>query len=215
MAVQQEQVRVAAGPLPNFLMKQAVIVFQKALVLGEVKTRLAKSVGAEKALEIYQALITHTHQTIQTLGDTSIFIYQNKFLLGTAVNAPSNFQLKLQHGNDLGDKMKHAFEEVFNLGFEKVLIIGTDCLAIRKHHLKAAFDYLDTHTCVIGPAKDGGYYLLGLTQLTPQLFQNIAWSTSTVYEQTTTILEDLNRSFTCIETLSDIDTADDWHMANL
>jgi len=194
-------------------MKRAVIVFQKALVLGEVKTRIAETLGAEKALEIYKQLLAHTHQVVDALEETEVFIFQNKFDSERPSSLLSNKQIHLQKGQDLGEKMKNAFSKVFQLGFEQVIIIGTDCLELTPQHLKDAFQLLSNNSCVIGPAKDGGYYLLGLQKMIPLLFKGIAWSTAEVFNKTCEILMNSNQPYALIESLSDIDTAHDWSEA--
>ncbi|MGY6523015.1 MAG: TIGR04282 family arsenosugar biosynthesis glycosyltransferase [Mongoliitalea sp.] len=194
-------------------MKRAIIIFQKALVMGEVKTRIAETLGAAEALHIYAELRAHTHEIVNSLKQTETFIFQNKLEgTGEAIRFSSP-RVFLQQGNDLGEKMKHAFLEVFAQGFDQVLIIGTDCLDLNTSHLEKAFDLLSQHDSVIGPAMDGGYYLLGLRKMVPELFHNIPWSTSEVFAKTCEILAFNGLSFACLEQLSDIDTAEDWRRA--
>lgn len=190
-------------------MKQAIIVFQKALILGEVKTRLAATLGEEDSLNIYRQLLEHTHKVVASINNTSVFIFQNKFPERLPISTQPHFHFFEQQGKDLGEKMFLAFQEVFNLGFTKVLIIGTDCIDLTKTHLSEAMNQLDRNTCVIGPATDGGYYLLGLTRPVPELFRGIQWSSPEVFNDSVSILNSLQITFSTIETLSDIDTEED------
>jgi hypothetical protein len=95
----------------------------------------------------------------------------------------------LQEGSDLGARMQLAFQWAFNKGFEFVLIIGSDLWSLKSKDIDLSFKLLLTHDVVIGPAKDGGYYLLGLKQLRKNIFKNIPWSTDQVLSKTLNALE--------------------------
>jgi uncharacterized protein len=188
----------------------AIIVFQKNLVLGRVKTRLAVSLGDQKALEIYTYLVNTTFNQLQALTHQDIFIYFSDFVEDLPIGAPSNFQGGLQKGNDLGERMSNAFMEVFEKGYKSALIIGTDCPNMNKEILLEAFESLENHDVVLGPATDGGYYLLGLKEVIPELFQNIPWSTGNVLELSLNVVKAKKRSNCLLAYLSDIDTLEDW-----
>ena len=115
----------------------------------------------------------------------------------------------VQEGTDLGERMYNAFIEVFNAGYSNVIIIGTDCYSLNTQILNEGFDKLKTNDFVIGPALDGGYYLLGMNTLTETVFQNKQWSTSTVCADTISDIKNLQQSFYTTETLSDIDNETD------
>lgn len=186
-------------------MKKAIIVFQKNKIPGKVKTRLAKSIGDVAALEWYGQMIDYTYSVINALNET-VFIYYSDFM---EYEAPKEFQLRTQKGNDLGEKMLHAFEEVKREGFDKIVIIGTDCLEITSDIISHAFLALETNDFVIGPAKDGGYYLLGMNEIQNNIFENKSWSTNTVLESTKNDLIKLNKKVHFLETLNDIDDLED------
>jgi rSAM/selenodomain-associated transferase 1 len=186
--------------------KNRIIVFTRNPELGKVKTRLAKTLGDQSALEIYKHLLKHTEETIRELNyDKAIYysenIHQNDIWNDTI------YSKHLQKGTDLGERMFNAFQDAFNSQFEKVIIIGSDLLDLKPHHIHQAFEELETNDFVIGPAKDGGYYLLGMKQINPNIFKNKAWGTSSVLKNTLNDIEHFNVKL--LEELNDIDTFED------
>jgi rSAM/selenodomain-associated transferase 1 len=119
----------------------------------------------------------------------------------------------VQHGADLGGRLAWAFEKVFEQGQKKVVIIGSDCLELEATLIMQTFDELERHDVVLGPANDGGYYLLGLTQPHPILFQHIAWSTPAVLSQTIQACQQAALTVSLLPCLTDIDEAEDWLQA--
>ncbi len=188
-------------------MKKALIIFQKNAELGKVKTRLAKDVGNEKALEIYNYLTNFTHDLIQKL-DVDKFLFYSDYLPENQ-NFPEDYHLKIQTGNDLGERMFNAFKEVKSFGYESVVIVGTDCIELTMEILETAFDKLENTDFVVGPAIDGGYYLLGSTKLDKSIFMDKTWSSNTVFSDTIKNLEENEASYFLLPILSDIDTVDD------
>lgn len=188
-------------------MKKAIIIFQKNAQLGKVKTRLAKDVGDEKALEIYQFLTDYTHNYLKEIP-VDKFLYYADFVEDQTV-FPPNYYKCVQRGADLGERMFHAFHEVFKKGFRFVVIIGTDCYEINKSHIEQAFKALEKVDFVIGPADDGGYYLLGSSFLERAVFKDINWSTEEVFTKTIRNFDELEISYFVLTQLSDIDTVDD------
>jgi uncharacterized protein len=189
--------------------KTALIVFQKNEILGKVKTRLASTLGHEEALKIYQILVAHTHQVIQSLVVDTYIFFSDYIPKDYEIQA-SNFYFQVQNGKDLGDRMKNAFEFLFSNGYERVLIIGTDCATLKAIHIETAIQKLDLVAVVIGPAEDGGYYLLGMNNLVPSLFADMEWSTEDVLKETINRLTQEGLSYDIIETLSDVDRKEDW-----
>lgn len=186
----------------------AIIIFLRAPEFGKVKTRLAVTVGDEEALKIYKELIK---KTLSTAGktDLAIYLYFFPFIdLTISLDYPQ-FETCIQKGEDLGDKMYRAFEEVLRQ-YKKAIIIGTDCPYITPELLIEASVILEKKDVVIGPAEDGGYYLLGLKKNEIEYFKNIEWGTDIVYEKTIAILKKLDKSFSNLIKLSDIDYEDDW-----
>lgn len=189
-------------------MQTALIIFVKNAVLGKVKTRIAATLGAAKALEVYQALVAYTHQ-ITALLPHDKYVYYSDYIAPDDLWSDT-FLKRRQQGADLGDRMKHAFEEVFNEGHERVIIIGSDCMELSTGIIKQAFAALKETDAVIGPAADGGYYLLGLTTMHSRLFENITWSTNRVLDQTLAVCRELKLRCYLLPQLSDIDEAADW-----
>lgn len=192
-------------------LKPALIVFQKNPVLGQVKTRIAKILGEEKALEIYRFLVWKTHEQITLLTNWDVFLYYSDFTEKVDWKPKKGeISYHLQKGKDLGERMRNAFEEIFHKGYTRILIIGTDCPQLTEETLNNAAKELNNYDVVFGPAKDGGYYLLGLKKLYNGLFQDIPWSTESVLELSIQYLKQNKISFQTTSSLSDIDTAEDW-----
>ena len=186
--------------------KNLIIVFTRNPEHGKVKTRLAKIIGDDSALNIYKFLLNHTEQTIRNI-DCDKAIYYSEKIWDNDIWDTAFYQKHQQKGNDLGTKMLNAFENAFNNKYQKVIIIGSDLFDLKSQHIKEAFKKLDNNNVVIGPAKDGGYYLLGMKNLHSQVFLNKDWGTDTVRDDT---LQDLkNESVFLLEELNDIDTYDD------
>jgi rSAM/selenodomain-associated transferase 1 len=121
----------------------------------------------------------------------------------------------VQTGDDLGERMKNAFATAFVEGFEKVVIIGSDCPQLTSMHIQEAFDLLSNYDIIIGPAVDGGYYLLGMKRLISEVFINKIWSSDQVFMQTMADIEHLHLSYYLLETLRDIDTEEDLNILNI
>lgn len=188
--------------------KKLLIVFIKNPKLGKVKTRLAESIGDEKALKIYNVLLDHTLR-ISNLVQVDKAIYYSDFIPASDHFQKSGFKQFLQRGNNLGERMSDAFRTQFIKGYDQIILIGSDCYDLDDDHLNEAFQMLEQNDLVVGPAKDGGYYLIGMKEHHPDLFLDIAWSTSTVFEETKSIAERLNLNLVALPVLSDIDELTD------
>ena len=186
--------------------KNLLIIFTRNPELGKVKTRLAKAIGEENALTIYKTLLDRTERTTRNLSCDKAVYYSVKIREHDIWDA-SIYQKHQQHGDDLGVRMHNAFFEAFNNNYDKVVIIGSDLYDLNPSHINEAFKALDKNDIVIGPAHDGGYYLLAMKSLYSQVFKNKNWGTSTVFKGT---LKDLkNKDFYLLETLNDIDVYND------
>ena len=194
-------------------MQKAIIIFVRNPELGKVKTRLAKEIGDAKALQVYTELLQHTH-TITSHLDCDRFVFYTDVINENDL-WNDGFEKKLQEGESLGDRMLLAFFELFQQGYSKIVIVGSDCPELTPFIIEDAFDKLDTSDVVIGPSTDGGYYLLGLTKLIPPLFATKQWSTGTVLADTINDIALLRKSYSLLTELSDIDTAQDLARFNL
>jgi rSAM/selenodomain-associated transferase 1 len=138
-----------------------LMVFIKNPVLGKVKTRLAKSIGDEKALHVYHLLLDHTQKTVRRIN-TDKAVYYSDYINEDDIWKNAEFQKFVQLGDNLGKRMSKAFLESFKMGYKKVVIIGGDCFELNEKIINDAFKILEENEVALGPAKDGGYYLLGM-----------------------------------------------------
>ena len=185
---------------------KALIIFVRNSELGKCKTRLAQTIGNVKALEVYKFLLDHTAAVAENV-QADRFIFYSEYIVWEDLWNLSIFKKKIQKGTNLGERMHNAFLELFESGYQKVVIIGSDLLDLDAELVNQSFTQLHHNEVVLGPAMDGGYYLLGMKHLVPQVFYNKKWGTDSVAEDT---LEDLKNSKVCLlKKLNDIDTFDD------
>jgi len=185
---------------------QLLIIFAKNPILGKVKTRLAKSIGDDKALEIYRFLLSHIQLEIKSLA-VDIEVHYSHFIDKGDDWQHDRLKKKIQIKGDLGTKMGHAFQQAFAQGYHQVIGVGTDIYNLKASDILAGFDQLEKNNFCLGPANDGGYYLIGMTRYKPQLFQNKSWSTSSVLKQS---LQDLSsENVALLAEKMDIDTLED------
>lgn len=194
----------------DFKKKKALLVFQKNASRGKVKTRLAASVGEEKALEIYRELLGLTYSQVSQLHEIDVIPFFSDYLepLPMALdNSPSS---QIQAGGDLGARMANAFAWAFSNGYDRVGIIGTDCPELKHDIIRDGIEQLENFDFCIGPAYDGGYYFLSMRDFHPWMFENIAWSSPKVLDETLALVEDRKMTFCLLGILRDIDTEDDY-----
>lgn len=195
-----------------------IIIFIKNPVLGKVKTRLAATLGDEKALEIYQRLLDVTRKTVTKVNAKYHLFYSDVIDMDDDWDI-QDFDKYLQQGNDLGERMSLAFRNIFSQNdaseLQKVVIIGSDCPSLTPDILEMAFTILGDSDVVLGPTFDGGYYLLGMKEYHAELFENISWSTDAVYQETNDKSRLLQLNIADLPTLSDIDNEADWNKALL
>ena len=186
--------------------KNLLLVFTRNPELGKVKTRLAKTVGNATALKIYIFLLKRTRDiAVKVAADKAVY-YSVKIRENDIWDA-SIFQKHQQVGEDLGIRMLHAFKNGFKTGYEKVMVIGSDLYDLTAETIENAFIALENNEVVIGPAEDGGYYLLGMNSLEEKVFKNKDWGTETVRKDT---LEDLkDKKVFLLGELNDVDVFED------
>jgi len=163
--------------------KNLLLIFTRNPELGKCKTRLAAKVGDNAALEIYKFLLNHTVEITSNLY-TSKAVYYSEEVWKEDIWDNRIFEKKLQHGRDLGERMANAFKDGFERGFEKIIIIGSDMFDLCQPDLEEAFLALENDDFVVGPALDGGYYLLGMKKYKDTLFTNKDWGKETVLKAT-------------------------------
>lgn len=190
-----------------------LLYFVKYPESGRVKTRLAKAIGAEEAARVYGKLTQENLNCLTSL-DNSIFhrviVYDPPQAENLIKNwLPEETCFLPQRGQGLGERLKNAFEWAFREGVKKVIAIGSDTLGLEAGFVEEASRVLDNHDLVLGPAEDGGYYLIGLSRLEPGIFDGIAWSTSEVLSQTVSRASPLGLSYHLLVTLRDLDQKED------
>jgi rSAM/selenodomain-associated transferase 1 len=189
-------------------MKNALIIFIRNPEKGKVKSRLSKDLGEEKTLAVYKFLLQYTRD-ICIESDVNRFVFYSDYIDLDDIWSEPFFVRYLQEGEDLGERMNNAFLKVFNLGYQAISIIGSDCYELTSNHIQKAFVQLETTDVVIGPTKDGGYYLLGMKKLYPQLFTGKNWGCDDVLKNTIDNLNQYKLKFIELTSLNDIDTVKD------
>ncbi len=187
---------------------EAIIIFVRHPELGKVKTRLAKTIGNDKALRVYEQLLQHTLEVTMQLSAPKFIFYTNEIQKVDIWSNPGYWKCK-QKGDDLGERMKNAFSFLFEQGFKRIVIIGSDCFQLTRDLIFKAFAALNNEDVVLGPAADGGYYLLGMNTLYPDFFEDKVWSGDHVASKTIEDAKRLELNFALLETLYDIDEFED------
>jgi rSAM/selenodomain-associated transferase 1 len=189
---------------------RAVLVFVRAPEAGRVKTRLAAEIGAAAALRVYVRLAEHAVAQARASG-ASVRVHFTPAEAGEAVRGwlGESAEYLPQREGDLGERMRRAFDEAFAAGHGQVVVVGSDLPDVSAELLRRAFALLERHEAVLGPARDGGYYLLGLRRPVPEVFRGIAWSTPEVFAATVARLRTAGIEPALLETLADVDEAED------
>jgi uncharacterized protein len=154
------------------------------------------------------SLLSHTRHIASETKANRLLFYSS-FINQKDLWDEAHFQKHLQQGDNLGERIRKAFELAFQNN-TKVVIIGSDCASLNVEIIEEAFMALDHSPFVVGPAMDGGYYLLGMDTFEPSIFENIDWSTDKVFNQTINAIKKLNKSCYLLPELSDIDYEEDW-----
>lgn len=191
----------------------ALIIFIKNPIKGKVKTRLAKTIGDEAALAAYIQLLDHTRSVVLQSDAKAYLFYDQEIQKDDFLE--KDFHKKLQYQGDLGQRIHHAFSEVFNHHHSKVLIIGSDCPDINPELISKAFASLDDHDFCIGPTEDQGYYLLGMKEMQSFPFEDISWSTEKVLSQTKEKIQSHNKTCAILQELYDVDHEKEWKRSHL
>jgi hypothetical protein len=185
--------------------KNLLIVFVKNIILGKVKTRLAKTIGDVGAFNIYSELFAITERASQKVA-VDRHIYFSDVIIPSKWEKDQKF---VQEGEDLGKRMQQAFEYGFENGYENIILIGSDLPNISEEIITSGFKQLENHEVVFGPAHDGGYYLIGLSAMNSSIFRNKPWSQSTLLDVTLQELSEQQASISLLKSLNDIDTFED------
>jgi uncharacterized protein len=185
-----------------------LLIFVKNPVLGKVKTRLAATVGEEQALAVYRLLLARTRTVTKDLPCAKAVFYAD-FIPEHDEWEEGLYQKQVQQGLDLGERMEQAFAWAFAAGYTSACIIGSDCYQLTEQVLQQGFEALARHEVVVGPSTDGGYYLLGMKHLYPDLFRGKKWSTHRVLTDTLQDAARLEVSIHLLPLLTDVDEEKD------
>ena len=190
----------------------ALIIFAKAPVAGQVKTRLCPPLTPDEAASLHGSLVLDLLDRCQSLKGI------DRILAGAPTREhpffgamKTRFKIPVwdQVGDDLGARMAHAFQSALGSPYQSVLIVGTDIPGINVSLITTAFKSLQDHDIVLGPTVDGGYYLIGLRSPVPELFEHIPWSTDKVLSLTREKTQALDLSVKILPRLRDLDTVED------
>lgn len=191
----------------------ALAVMAKAPVVGQVKTRLLPSFPAEEAAELSRSLLVDQLNHLQGLDTADFYLAfaPDDAQLVMEKLAPPCFHLFPQQGDDLGARMASVFERLFRMGHKNIALIGGDLPPVPLGFFDQTYAFLESlkKRVVLGPSRDGGYYLVGCNQLTPEIFQAMRWSHSEVLTETQNKLASLKVDCHLLPLWFDIDTADD------
>jgi uncharacterized protein len=194
--------------------RNALIIFLKYPAPGKVKNRLALHLGEKRAAEIYRQLAETVVANVTPQASEHDYDINLSFAPESAEQQikawfPRHNLFFPQQGSDLGERMSNAFLHAFAAGYTKVLLIGSDCPDISRAIVNRGVLLLDTQDIVLGPAHDGGYYLIGLRRPEPELFLNIEWGTGRVLQQTLDTIERSGLTVGRLPQLHDIDRIED------
>ena len=185
-------------------------IFAKYWQPGTVKTRLAQSIGAEPASQLYRLFVQTLLHRFDQVADERLLCYSppQRRADFAAICAPA-WQLDAQRDGDLGQRMTHFFTHSRNTGFAGRVLIGSDSPTLPLDYLEQAFVLLESNAVVLGPSDDGGYYLIGVAGEVPPIFDRVAWSTGEVWDQTVGRLRGAGVSFAELPPWYDIDRKED------
>ncbi len=192
---------------------QQLIIFTRYPEPGKTKTRLIPALGAEGAANLQSKMTETTLIQAKKLFNMMSLSIEIRFAGGNLQLMKSwlgsDLKYQEQGTGDLGERIIRAFESGFNQGMKYVVIIGIDCPSLTSEIILEAFAKLTESDVIIGPATDGGYYLIGLKKIIPELFQGINWGTSEVFSKTVAIAKNINLAIDYLPELSDIDRPED------
>jgi len=192
--------------------RQGLIIFVKAPGATTVKTRLAENIGEERARQLYRHFVADIVETMDRRPfDLKLFFYPPDQYKSVTAWLGNDRSCEPQQGNDLGERMSHAFGKTFSEGYESLLLIGSDLPDLPASIIEEGFAALSVNDCVIGPALDGGYYLIGFKAATflSDAFLTIPWGTDCVCERTCRIVRGKGLRLSLLPCWRDIDTVED------
>jgi len=190
---------------------QLLIVFVKAPIIGEVKTRLAKAIGPEAARAAYCRLAETLFHNLSNLNWVQLRVSPDHALDDVRHWQRDTWTVSPQGTGDLGQRLEAAFPAAFAQGARRVVVIGSDCPSIQLEDIERSWAELEECDVVLGPASDGGYWLIGLKEPRPALFRKIPWSTESVLRETVSRATSEALKVALLQKRSDVDTESDWN----
>lgn len=190
-------------------------VFVKNPEIGKVKTRLARSIGDAEALAVYFKLLEHTRKVAKATN-SKVAVYYSSFIDKEDAWDNDEFEKFRQQGEDIGMRMHNAINDgLNNLEYDKVCLVGGDIYDLTPEVIDAGFEVLNEHDVVLGPAEDGGYYLIGMTKPNANIFKLNQWSVPDVLDNTIELIKKEGLTYSTLPVLNDIDTIDDLKRTDL
>jgi rSAM/selenodomain-associated transferase 1 len=189
--------------------KKQLCIFSRYPAPGACKTRLIPELGARGAARLQQYMTEHILHVGRKAACDVLLCLRGGSPAEVSAWLGAGVLSQCQQGDGLGQRMLHQLKASFADGYQQVVLIGADCPAIDEPLLDEAFFALDSHDLVLGPSLDGGYYLIGMKQLSPELFADIDWGTGNVARQTMRSAERLGFSVLTLPVLGDVDCGDD------
>jgi len=189
---------------------QKLVIFLKAPRRGTVKTRLAAALGPEAALAAYRELVERILSQLRELPPVELRFTPDDAREEIQPRLAPGWSAASQGPGDLGTRLTRAFADAFAAGAGRVVVIGSDCPEVTAADIREAWTALGSHDLVLGPAHDGGYWLVGLRRPAPELFADISWSTASVFEETLARARSQGLGVRLLRTLRDVDTPEDW-----
>ena len=194
----------------------SLIVFAKAPVPGTVKTRMQPVLGEDNCLLLHKALVRHTLERIRLLDlpglEKAVFFTgatEDVFTYARDFDIAEDISVEIQFGKDLGERLSNALEKKILSGYKKVIFIGTDSPLLGNRVIEEVVEGLGTHDVMIGPAADGGYYLIGFSEFIPSILKGIKWGSSLVFDQTLELMKKNSLKWKCLNKGFDLDTFED------
>ncbi len=191
-----------------------LIIFVKNLIPGTVKTRLAEDIGMDMAMEVYKELVANTAEITDKVKVDKAVYYSEYVELWDFFH-DEKYTKHIQEGNDLGQRMLNAIYDAFEEGYDKAVLIGSDIPEISKKVINSALEKLEDHDLVVGPAEDGGYYLVGMKEAHQKLFEGKSYSHDKVLSELLDSAEEIDLKTFQLPTLLDVDVKADMKKAGI
>jgi uncharacterized protein len=188
---------------------ELLIIFVQNPIPGKVKKSIAKSIGEENALAVHKELLRQAEATASQLENIDVAVFYDDYIEDNDLFDINRYQKFAQSGIDLGQRMYDAFKQSFSNRYFRVVLIGSDCYELTATTISEAFDLLKKNDVVLGPAKNGAYYLIGMRRLIPALFKDKSWDSKDVFLDTLLDIKEQGYSYQLLPTLTLIDAVED------